>query len=70
MKIQKITTLVLTTLAIALAGCGGGDSSGGEAASAKPQKVYQWKMVTTWPKNFPGLGAAPEKFAEMVEQMS
>ncbi len=31
---------------------------------------YQWKMVTTWPKNFPGLGRAPETFAELVNTMS
>jgi len=31
---------------------------------------YQWKLVTTWPKNLPGLGAAPENFARYVEEMS
>ncbi len=31
---------------------------------------FHWRMVTAWPKNFPGLGAGPEKFAEMVERMS
>lgn len=34
------------------------------------QKVYQWKMVTTWPKKFPGLGLAPENFAEKLDKMS
>jgi TRAP-type mannitol/chloroaromatic compound transport system substrate-binding protein len=34
------------------------------------ERVYQWKLVTTWPKNFPGLGTAPEKFAEVVNRMS
>jgi TRAP-type mannitol/chloroaromatic compound transport system substrate-binding protein len=33
-------------------------------------EVIQWKMVTTWPKNLPGLGHTPEVFADMVEQMS
>ncbi len=32
--------------------------------------VYNWRMVTTWPKNFPGLGTTAEKFAEMVSEMS
>ena len=32
--------------------------------------TYKWKMVTTWPKNFPGLGTAPERFAKNVELMS
>ena len=31
---------------------------------------YEWKMVTTWPKNFPGLGYAAENFARYVEEMS
>ncbi len=31
---------------------------------------YRWKLVTTWPKNLPGLGAAPENFARYVNEMS
>lgn len=38
--------------------------------SASGQQVFHWKLVTTWPKNFPGLGTAPEKFAAMVNKMS
>jgi TRAP-type mannitol/chloroaromatic compound transport system substrate-binding protein len=34
------------------------------------QKTYNWKLVTSWPKNFPGLGTAPELFSEMVDEMS
>ncbi|MGB1906743.1 MAG: TRAP transporter substrate-binding protein [Spongiibacter sp.] len=34
------------------------------------EQVFEWKLVTTWPKNFPGLGTAPEKFAEIVNRMS
>ena len=26
------------------------------AEKEKTTKIYKWKMVTTWPKNFPGLG--------------
>lgn len=40
----------------------GPDNTGGE--------TFQWKMVTTWPKNFPGLGTGPENFARMVNEMS
>ena len=29
-------------------------------------KKYNWKMVTTWPKNFPGLGTGAEIFAKMI----
>ena len=31
---------------------------------------FHWKLVTTWPKNFPGLGQAPLNFARSVEKMS
>ena len=31
---------------------------------------FNWRMVTSWPKNFPGLGMGPENFARLVEEMS
>ena len=33
-------------------------------------KKYQWRMVTTWPPNFPVLGDGCNKFAEWVKEMS
>ena len=30
-----------------------------------PQQLFEWKLVTSWPKNFPGLGTAPENFARL-----
>ncbi len=33
-------------------------------------KVVRWKMVTTWPPNFPVLGEAANLLAEMVKKMS
>ena len=57
-------------MCILLVGCGGETTSGTEAAGAKPEQTFQWKLVTTWPKNFPGLGLAPENFAKNVERMS
>ncbi|WOJ97473.1 TRAP transporter substrate-binding protein [Congregibacter brevis] len=32
--------------------------------------TIEWKLVTTWPKNLPGLGHTPEVFAQMVREMS
>lgn len=55
-------------LSLLLAACGGEKAS--TDTSAAPQKEYKWKMVTSWPKNFPGLGRAPETFSEYVEKMS
>ncbi|WP_105102544.1 TRAP transporter substrate-binding protein [Microbulbifer pacificus] len=34
------------------------------------QQTFEWKLVTTWPKNFPGLGSAPERFAKKIDEMS
>ena len=34
------------------------------------QETYKWRLVTAWPKNYPGLGMAPERIAQLVEQMS
>ena len=33
-------------------------------------KTYNWRLVTSWPKNYPGLGMAPERIADLVEEMS
>ena len=40
-----------------------------EGASPVAQ-TFSWKLITTWPKNFPGLGMAPERLAEKVAVMS
>ncbi|MCG6943293.1 MAG: TRAP transporter substrate-binding protein [Thiohalocapsa sp.] len=37
-------------------------------AWAKPE--YKWKMVTTWPKNFPGLGTGANNLAKLIGEMS
>ena len=44
--------------------------SAGVAASVGAGEVIEWKLVTTWPKGLPGLGAAPEKFARRVNEAS
>ncbi len=41
-----------------------------QQAQSHSEEIYHWKMVTTWPKNFPGLGTAPERFAEVLRIMS
>jgi TRAP-type mannitol/chloroaromatic compound transport system substrate-binding protein len=41
------------------------------ASSAGPQAAqFKWKLVTTWPPNFPGLGTGASYFAETVEKTS
>ncbi len=40
------------------------------SAPAIAQGRVQWKMVTAWPKGFPGLGTGSERIAESVTAMS
>ena len=40
------------------------------AAPALSQGKIQWRMVTTWPKNFPGLGVGAENLAKRINDMS
>ncbi|MXW08008.1 MAG: ABC transporter substrate-binding protein [Gammaproteobacteria bacterium] len=53
----------------------GGKTSETTSADESPstaisEEVFEWKMVTSWPKNLPAIGVAPERFAELVETMS
>ena len=47
-----------------------GSGEGAGAAGGAGGEVTRWKLVTTWPKNLPGLGHTPEVFADMVREMS
>lgn len=40
------------------------------SASTGSQETVHWKMVTTWPKNFPGLGTGAEFLAQAINEMS
>ena len=39
-----------------------------KAKKIKPE--YNWKMVTTWPKNFPGLGTGAQYLADTINKLS
>ena len=41
-----------------------------ETVSVDKNETYNWRLVTSWPKNYPGLGMAPERIAGLVEEMS
>jgi TRAP-type mannitol/chloroaromatic compound transport system substrate-binding protein len=48
-----------------------GRIEGAKHPGAEPAaEHYEWKMITTWPKNFPGLGFAAENFSRYVDEMS
>lgn len=61
--------LALAALSLTLVACG--ETAGPtDAGAAAEQQTFQWKMITTWPKNLPGLGTGVERFAKDVEEMS
>lgn len=53
-----------------LAGCGPDSACDSNASTAARGKTIHWKMVTTWPKNFPGLGTGAEFLADIINEMS
>jgi TRAP-type mannitol/chloroaromatic compound transport system substrate-binding protein len=63
-----VATLVLVVALWAMDRSAVATQSGQEQQSGGQQ--FAWKLVTTWPKNFPGLGLGPENFARMVKEMS
>lgn len=42
----------------------------GLAAPALAQERATWRMVTTWPRNFPGLGVGAQRLADRITAMS
>ncbi|MDO9625015.1 MAG: TRAP transporter substrate-binding protein [Pseudomonas sp.] len=63
------TAAVALFAVIGLAGCKD-EKAASEQVAAEPVQSFQWKMVTAWPKNYPGLGTAAERLAERVATMS
>lgn len=67
---KLLGTAALLALAFGLAGCKEDGAAAGNDAAAKPAASFHWKMVTAWPKNYPGLGTSAERLAERVKVMS
>ncbi len=66
---KKLWVVALLGALLLLQGCGS-EQSQQEGSAQAPAKTYKWKLVTSWPKNFPGLGRGPETFATYVNEMS
>ena len=64
---KKILTFVF--LIGIISGCSG-EKESLSSANTEEYKTYKWRLVTSWPKNYPGLGMAPERIADLVEEMS
>jgi TRAP-type mannitol/chloroaromatic compound transport system substrate-binding protein len=59
-----------TATAAAEAPAAGVPATGSPGAGSPAAESFHWKMVTAWPKNYPGLGTAAERLAERVKTMS
>ena len=66
MKRRKFVTSAATGGLVA----GAAATAGSFPAPAIAQGTRQLKMVTTWPKNFPGLGTGAENLAKRITAMS
>ena len=77
---KQYTPIIILALVAALVATLGlwaseksGESGGPDEAAfsgSTNNEHYEWKMITTWPKNFPGLGFAAENFSRDVREMS
>ena len=45
-------------------------ASGLEGSTAASAETFEWKMVTTWPRDFPGLGTGANYLAGIISEMS
>jgi TRAP-type mannitol/chloroaromatic compound transport system substrate-binding protein len=68
---NKRNIILYVLLTLVLTACGGASESGvSSEAGADLSKKFKWKMVTTWPANFPIFQEGAERFADDVRTMS
>ena len=68
-SLRSVLAILALGVSALLAGCNDKTEVANNAVAA-PQQTFNWKLVTSWPKNFPGLGTAPERFADKVNAMA
>ena len=68
-EIMMKNSLIFILLIGLISACNGGQEST-NVTNNEEYKIYKWRLVTSWPKNYPGLGMAPERIADLVEEMS
>jgi len=65
-----LALLVFSAYLLVIQSSSANTSQANNADQVHKDKAIEWKLVTSWPKGFPGLGTAPEVFAEQVNTMS
>ena len=70
-SIMKYSIIAALLVCLTLVGCAGQSDSGAVVTTEPPtQQAFDWKLITTWPKNLPAIGTAPERLAVLVDEMS
>ena len=69
---QLLTAGIAAAGATALAACAPEkkEEKKAEAPAVNTNQTREWKMVTTWPKDFPGLGTGANQLAKYITDMS
>ncbi|RLA39312.1 MAG: ABC transporter substrate-binding protein [Gammaproteobacteria bacterium] len=67
---MNVRWTIIVIASLILVACSGDPAIVEQSGDEAKQEKFQWKLVTTWPKNYPGLGTTPEYFSELVERMS
>ncbi len=66
----KGAALGIISLPFVIKTCGAQNTAQNSGPNIISGKKYKWKMVTTWPPNFPVLGEGCNLFAKWVKEMS
>ncbi len=53
-----------------LSACGNQSEPQAECGEQTSTETFQWKMVTSWPRDFPGLGIGANRLAESIGKLS
>ncbi len=53
-----------------LSACGKQPTSQTDCPGASSAETFEWKMVTSWPRDFPGLGTGANRLAENITRLS
>jgi TRAP-type mannitol/chloroaromatic compound transport system substrate-binding protein len=64
---MKRRDMLAATGALAVAGCAGEPDN---CEDSGQRQSFDWKMVTTWPPNFPGVGTGVLQLAQWIEKAS
>lgn len=70
MKRRDLLALGAAAGTLGLASCRQGTTDCAEPGGTSTGKPIEWRMYTTWPRNFPGLGTGAAYLADLIGKMS